>query len=299
MAPESIDARIYSGYFHQRAQAGLAGARERAQPFAHEATVLVDQRDDVGDRGERHQVEVLVGERRVLPRALQQRLRELVGDRGGAQLRARVAAEPGVHDRGVRQRAVGARGVVVGDHDVEPRGARGGDLLDRRDRAVDRDQQVGPAGSELLDGRGGEPVAVVDPAREVPVDLRAERAQCPHEDGGRGHAVDVVVAMHRDPRLPRDVPEDVLRGGAQAAERVERMAVGAGEELLGRRRVREPSPDQDLGEHVGHAERAAQPFGGGVVIRRDREARVDPSRHGRRSVSLGADRTSTVAGWRT
>ena len=127
---------------HQRLQPGLAGAGEAAQAGAHEPAVLAGERDDVGDGGERDQVEVLVDGRRVLPRAGHQRLRELVGDAGRAQVRARVAADPRVHDRGVGQRAVGARRVVVGDHDLHARGARGGDLLDRGDRAVDRDQQV-------------------------------------------------------------------------------------------------------------------------------------------------------------
>ena len=54
-------------------------------------------------------------------RRLQQRPRELVRDAGRAQLGARVAAERGMDDRRVRQPAVGARRVVVRDHDVHAR----------------------------------------------------------------------------------------------------------------------------------------------------------------------------------
>ena len=40
---------------------GLARRGQRAQALAHEAAVLAAQRHDVGDRGERDEVEVLVG----------------------------------------------------------------------------------------------------------------------------------------------------------------------------------------------------------------------------------------------
>ncbi len=98
---------------HQRTQPGLGRARQRAQPAADERAVLAHQRHDVGDRRQRHEVEVVL-ELAILAAAggEQQRLRELVGDRGRAQLRAGVAAQRGVHDRGIaaarRQRA--ARG---------------------------------------------------------------------------------------------------------------------------------------------------------------------------------------------
>ena len=64
------------------------------------------------------------------------------------------------------------------------------------------------ARGQPLDRRAREPVAVVDPARQVPVDVRAERAQRAHEDRGRADAVDVVVAVDGDPRAALDVLED-------------------------------------------------------------------------------------------
>ena len=67
---------------------------------------------------------------------------ELVATAGRAQVRARVAADGRVDDRRVGQRAVGARAVVVGDDHVDAGRARGGDLLDGGDRAVDGDQQA-------------------------------------------------------------------------------------------------------------------------------------------------------------
>ena len=56
------EARVDARDVHQRAQPRLARAREAAQAGADEPAVLAGERDDVGDRGERDEVEVLVGE---------------------------------------------------------------------------------------------------------------------------------------------------------------------------------------------------------------------------------------------
>ena len=111
---------------------------------AHEPAVLAAQRHHVGDRRERHEIEVAR-----LPWSAPKRLRELVGDAGRAQVRARIAAHRRMHDRAVRQRAVGARRVVVGDDDVEAQPpARSCHLLDGGDRAVDGDQQLASRAAE-------------------------------------------------------------------------------------------------------------------------------------------------------
>ena len=49
-----------------------------------------------------------------------ERLCELVGDRRGAEIGARVAADRGMHDRRVGQQPVGTGSVVVGDDDLDP-----------------------------------------------------------------------------------------------------------------------------------------------------------------------------------
>jgi hypothetical protein len=179
-----------------------------------------------------------------------------------------------VHDRGVGQRAVGARRVVVGDHDLHAGRPRRSHLVDRGDRAVDRQQQIGPPRGQPLDRRRREPVAVVDAARQVPVDVGAKRAQRAHEDRGRGDAVDVVVAVHGDARAPADVAEDHPGGGLQAPERLERMRLLGLEEAPRGPGVAEPAPHQHLREHVRDAQLAAQPLGGGVVVRGNVEAGV-------------------------
>ena len=217
-------------------------------------------------------------------------------DAGGAQLGARVAADRGMDERGGGQRPVGARGVVVGDHHLHAGGLRGGHLLDRGDRAVHRHQEIRAAGGEPLDGRGGEPVAVVDPARQVPVDVGPERPQRPHEHGGRADAVDVVVAVDGDPRAALDSGEDPRRPRAQPAERVERMPRLRREERARGAGVREAAPHEDLRDDVRHAELAGEPRGGGVIVRGDLEA-DGGRRHGRDRTAAGG-RTGERAGGR-
>ncbi len=72
-APASTVGRIDRGAAHQRPQPGLLRPRERSQAGDRERAVLVEQRDDVGDRGERHEVERgggrRDGRRRAAPRA--------------------------------------------------------------------------------------------------------------------------------------------------------------------------------------------------------------------------------------
>ena len=111
--------RIDAGDAHQRPQAGLLGAREAAQAVGGERAVLVHERNDVGDRGERDEVGVPCDRGMV---GAEERLRELDDDARAAEIGERVVGRPGGDDRAVRQRL--ARPVVVGDDhvDAEPPG---------------------------------------------------------------------------------------------------------------------------------------------------------------------------------
>jgi hypothetical protein len=88
----------------------LARQRQRTQALADQPAVLVVQRHDVGHRGERDEVEVLVGEGGIEPSGAQQSARQSVGDARRAQVRARIAADARMNDRHVRERP-SARGV--------------------------------------------------------------------------------------------------------------------------------------------------------------------------------------------
>ena len=91
--------RIDAGALHERAQTGLRRARERAQPGDGERAVLVDERDDVGDRRERDEVEVPPRNLRV---DAEEGLSELVDDSGAAELGKRVLGRASGDDRDSR-----------------------------------------------------------------------------------------------------------------------------------------------------------------------------------------------------
>ena len=132
--------RIDAGALHERAQAGLRRAREGAEAGDGERPVLVDERDDVGDRREGDEVEVAA---RNLGLDAEQGLAELVDDAGSAELGERVLGRTGCDDRTVGQRL--ARPVVVGDDDVEAAFPRLGHLGDGRDPAVDGEDEPAPS----------------------------------------------------------------------------------------------------------------------------------------------------------
>ena len=202
--------RIDLGDPHQRAQTGSGGRRECAQTGANEAAVLADQRHHIGNRRDRHELELFRPLPLVQPGGSAQRLRELRGDRRGAEVDAGISTQSRMHDRRVGQQPIGARRVVVADEDVHAGGPRGSHLLDRRDRTVGSYQQLRAPRGETLDVRRREPVTVADAIRQVPVDVGAERAERTDEDRRRADAVAVVVAVHGDDRARSDMAENEL-----------------------------------------------------------------------------------------
>ena len=273
-------ARVGPGDRDQRPHAGSRGDRHRPQPVADEPTVLTGQRDEVGDGRQRDELEIVLGGRGA------ERERELVRDTRAAQVRARVPADRGVHDRAVRQPSVGPRRVMVGDHDVDPGGPGGGDLLDRGDRAVDRDQQLGPLLRQSLHGVRRQAVAVLDPAGHEPVDDGAERAQGPDHDRRRADAVDVVVAVDGDPAARRDGGEDQLAGLVDPRERRRIVRLAGLEEGPHLRGLGQAAADEHLGQHVPDPELALERERRRQLIGCDREPRLGPLRGGRGLVEL-------------
>ena len=150
---------------------GLGGGGQRPEPLADEAAVLAAQRDDSrrpwrGPRGRGPRRPRLPGRSRERPASL---WATAVAHSPGTGSR-----RPRVDDRRVGQRAVGARAWWSVTTHVDAGRARGGDLLDGGDRAVDGDQQLRPARGEPLDRRQRQAVAVVDAAGQVPVDVGPE-----------------------------------------------------------------------------------------------------------------------------
>ena len=233
--------RIDTGSAHQRLQPGLLRARERPEPGDREPAVLVDERHDVGDRREGDEIEMPLGHLRV---DAEEGLAELVDDTGAAELRKRIVGRARRDDRAVGQRL--ARPVMVGDDHVEPACARLGNLRDRGDAAVDREHETAPLVGETAERRARDAVALVEAARQVPVDLGSELAQEEHGERCCRDAVDVVVAVDADAATRRDRGADALARLAHVAEqeRVVRNGV-AGEERARVLWVGKPAPDEN------------------------------------------------------
>jgi hypothetical protein len=241
-----VDARD----LHQRTQARLLRPPEPRQACERERAVLVDERDDVGDRRKRDQVEVLVEKRMA---ATEQRLGELPDDAGAAEPRERIVALEGRDDGAVGEDVAGP--VVVGDDDLDAERLRQLDLLDGGDAAVDRDDEATAFGGEPLDRPAVQPVALVEAARQVPRDVGLELAQEQDSERGRADAVGVVVAVHADRRAGSDRGADRLdrRGHVSERKRVvtrqrtfEERACGA--------RVGRATPDEHARGRLGDAE---------------------------------------------
>ena len=199
----------------QRTQARLRRRRQRPQAAAHQRAVLALQRDHVGDRCERHEVEVFVGAIEIpaawqhgAPSGLPQAERQLVRNGGRAQVGTGVAAHRRMHDRRPRQRTVGARGVVIADHHLDPQRPREIHLLHRRDATVRGNQQARAAHRQAPDRAGVQPIPVAGTVGQIPVHVGSQRAQDAHQHCGGADPVDVVVAVHRDPHPGAHLGED-------------------------------------------------------------------------------------------
>ena len=134
---------------HQRAQAGLARVRERAQPRDRERAVLVERagRRRRSSRARRGRGAGATASLSTPSSACASLSTTPVPQSSGKG----IVGRPRRHDRAVGQ--LRARPVVVGDDDVEAERARLGDLLDGRDPAVDGEHEPAALAGEPLDRR--------------------------------------------------------------------------------------------------------------------------------------------------
>ena len=86
--------------------------------------------------------------------------------------------------------------MVVRDDHLEAELARASHLVDGRDPAVDGQDEPAALLRESLERVPADAVALVEAARQMPLDVGAELAQHEHGQHGRADAVDVVVAVH-------------------------------------------------------------------------------------------------------
>ena len=170
--------RIDARDLHQRAQAGLLRARERAEP------------GDARARGSRPRA----GRRRRSSRARRGRGDAAASDLGAEQrLRRACRRRPCRRAPGTGSRTGGSRrsGSPAASSPgrwwsvtttSSPSVARRGDLLDRGDAAVDREDEPAALLGEPLERLAADAVALVEAARQMPLDVGAELAQDEHRE---------------------------------------------------------------------------------------------------------------------
>ena len=244
--------RVDPARAHEGLQAGLVSPRQSPHPGGDEGAVLVQERDDVGHRRQRDEVEVAVERLRA------ERLQELEGDAGAAQLRERVRGRLRRDDRAVGKGLAGP--VVVGDDDLEPRRPGLRDLLDGSDPAVDGEDERAAVVRQARQRLARHPVALLEAAGQVPLDVRAQVAQGRHGQRGRADAVHVVVAVDADPPARRDRLADQRARGLDVPEQ-ERVVPGRlrGQEGARRLGVAVAAPDEDACCRFADAERRGEP----------------------------------------
>ena len=112
-----------------------------------------------------------------------------------------------------------------------------------------------PSAASCVDRLGGEPVTLLEAARETPLDVRAQLPQRQNSDNGRGDAVDVVVAVDANPLPVAHRDADPLHCRGHVAEpkgvvarrlRSEKRARGGG--------VVEPTTDEHCRGRVAQPE---------------------------------------------
>ncbi len=267
--------RLAPGRRHQRPQAHPATAADLRQPALDQRPVLADQRHHVGHRGKGHQVEVVLGggvPRRAFarsswgphPRGRPQCASQLPGHCRATEVLERVARERRVEDRAGGQLRPWL--VVVGDHHLHPQLLRQPHLGDGGDAAIDGQQQAGAALGEALDVLRGQPVAVRDPVGDEPIAVGAEPAQGRDHERRGADAVDVEVAMDRDPLTRLDRRRHQLDHLAHRAEGRRRVGLVGGEEgpRLLRRAV--PAPHQRHRDRLGEADAFGDRAHVGVLV---------------------------------
>ena len=162
------------------------------------------KRHDIAHRPERDQIEqrdqVRLGpvrETAALPQRAVQRDEQQKGhaDRGQSLVRALLVQPVRVdHGHCRRQRRLGD--MMVEDDDIEPGRLRRRQGLVRRDPAIDGEDQADAFAVQAQQSIGVGTIALGDPVRHIEAQWRAEGGEIAVQDGGRGCAVDIVVAEH-------------------------------------------------------------------------------------------------------
>ncbi len=161
------DRRTHCGDLHQLPKARALGSRDFNRAALNEDAIFVLERDDVGHRPKRNQIEVSFQvEVRRRPR-LEQRVAQFKNNADAAEVLKRAAwFDLGIHHRdAIRQR--GFRFVMIEDDDVDAAAFQLGDFRKGGGAAINRDQELRMIFlATAIDALRAQPVAFLHPQRQ-------------------------------------------------------------------------------------------------------------------------------------
>ena len=225
--------RLDGGHRHQRAQPGLARARQRRQPSRtmRRFSSRSGTRSQTVASAARSRSSSARSGRRRRPRAAPRE--SLSTTPGGAEHWERVglARAPGCTSGQSGSSAPGRWWSVTTTSSPAARAAATCSTAVMPQSTVT--SRPTPARGEPLDRGDREAVALVEAARQLPGRVGAERAQGADEHRRRADAVDVVVAEHGDPRAAPHVLEDQLAGAGTPGQVPRVVTLVRGEEAAG------------------------------------------------------------------
>ena len=293
-APASTVAGSTRRAAHQRGQAGLRRACQATKAPGGEAAVLVDERDDVGDRREPDEIEVLaeglVADERLARACRRHRFRTARGT--GTP----TAASPRAGSRAARSPG---RWWSVTTTSQPELGCRG-DLVDGGDPAVDREDEAAALVRKALERLAGEPVSLLEAARQVPVDLRARSAGARAPRGPsrrsrrrRSRRARRCAARTRSPTGSRHRPRPCPRAGTESCE-----TASAARKARASSGVAVPSPDEDACSRLADRERFRKRLDLPAGARTERPGALVHTIHPRRGVGRKTPETGERIPWK-
>ena len=166
--------------------------------------VLTFQRNDVGHRSKRDQIQLRFQIERIEWPRLEQRMTQFEDDADAAEImKRRTWIDFRIHDRNaIRQRRF--RLVMIEHNHVYAASLEIDNLIYRRSPAIDRDQKLRAEASRNTDqyfrgsGRSLPPSAT---AEIIPVPRHRISAQHFRQQRERGHSIDIVIAEEHDPLM--------------------------------------------------------------------------------------------------
>ena len=243
----------------------------------HVNAVFVEQWHDVGNEPERGQsdgVEQKLAQPWLDFLAAAELLTEQPGDferHAGAGQAAERLDRPRpsrMHDDGGGRQLTLAL-VVIGDDQFEAQLVRFRGFVEARDAAIDGDDELRAVGLELLKRLRIQPVALFQAVRHVEIRFGADVAESLEEDGRSGHAVGIVVAVHRDAAAGLSgFPQFLSRlDGPRQFGRRTQPRERAFEKPLGLARFTDTAIEQQLRDDRGRVQIASEPLHGARIVR--------------------------------